>query len=263
MKKSINFKGAEVVYTDSGKGVVLFFLHGYLETMEIWYDFNQLLRDRYRIITMDIPGHGESKHWNEALHVDEIASSVLYIIDREKINRIYLIGHSLGGYITMAFAELYRERLKGYCLFHSTCFPDTEEKRINRDREIRIIKNGKKNQVINVNIARGFADDNLDRLRDQVERAKMIAHSCSDEGTIALLRAMKSRPDRSHILAKADLPVLLIGGMKDNYISAEDFEKLTRIAPHATVVKLENSGHMGFVEEPGKSHKAILSFTGG
>jgi len=262
MKKSIYFKGAEVVYTDSGEGVVLFFLHGYLETKEIWDDFIQLFSDHYRIITMDIPGHGESQHWNKALHVDDIASALLYIIDREKINSIYLIGHSLGGYITMAFSELYRERLKGYCLFHSTCFPDTEEKRMNRDREIRIIRQGKKNQVINVNITRGFADDNLDRLRDQVERAKTIAHSCSNEGTIALLRAMKSRPDRSHILAKADLPVLLIGGMKDNYISAEDFEKLIRIAPHATVVKLENTGHMGFVEEPGKSHEAVVSWIG-
>ncbi|MBN1131794.1 MAG: alpha/beta hydrolase [Bacteroidales bacterium] len=262
MKKSALFKGAKIVYNDTGKGDVLFFLHGYLETRRIWDEFFPLFRHHFRIITMDIPGHGESEFWGEELNMDDLASAVLYIIDREGINKIYLIGHSMGGYITMAFAELYRERLKGYCLFHSTCFADSGEKQKNRDREISLIQSGKKQHIINLNVPKGFADDNLERMKHQVDKAKELAQSCSDEGMIALLRGMKKRPDRSHVLSEADLPLLLIWGEKDNYISGEVFGALQRIAPHASVLTLKNSGHMGFMEEPGRCCEAVLTWMG-
>ena len=163
MKKTIAFKGAEIVYSDTGQGEVLFFLHGYLETKEIWEEFTTRFQKDYRVISLDIPGHGESHEWGSAHTMDDIASLILFILDKEGIKTIYLIGHSMGGYIVMAFADLYRERLKGYALFHSTCFADSEEKRLNRDREISLIKCDKKHHIINVNIPKAFADDNLEK----------------------------------------------------------------------------------------------------
>jgi pimeloyl-ACP methyl ester carboxylesterase len=260
MKKEIDFKGAEVVYTDAGKGDLLFFLHGYLETKEIWEDFTPHFQNNYRIITLDIPGHGESKHWGAEETMDDIASLIHFIIDKENIDRIFLIGHSMGGYVVMAFADLYRERLLGYCLFHSTCFADSEEKKLNRDREISLIKCGKKHQIINVNIPKAFADENLESQELQVDKLKNIALSCSDDGTIALLMGMKGRPDRSHVMARGDLPLLLIGGKKDNYIPEGVFGKLILIAPHATVLLLNDSGHMGFIEEPHIASEALSSW---
>ena len=262
MKKKIIYKGAETVYNDTGSGEVLFFLHGYLETKEIWSDFALLFEKKFRIITLDIPGHGASEVWGKVHTMDDIASLVLYIIDHEKIDKIYLIGHSMGGYITLAFAELYRERLKGYCLFHSTCFSDPDEKKLNREREISLVRCGKKNQIINVNIPKGFANENLGRLQEKVKKAKEIARSCEDDGIVALLNGMMERPDRTHVLARADLPVLLIGGLKDNYISGEGYKSLADKAPHATFVFLKKSGHMGFIEEPGPSEEAVLEWTG-
>lgn len=256
------YKGAEIVYLDTGVGEVLFLLHGYLENMEIWSEFIPLLEKKYRIIVLDIPGHGESGSWGNIHEMDDLASLVLYIINQEKIENIFLIGHSMGGYITMAFAELFRERLSGYVLFHSTCFADSEEKRLNRDREISLVKCGKKIQIINVNIPKGFAQDNLKRLKDPVARAKSIARSCDEDGIIALLNGMKLRPDRSHVLAMPDVPVLLIGGKKDNYIPTEAFMKMKEIAPHASVVLLEESGHMGFIEEPENSAEQIMDWAG-
>jgi len=168
-----------------------------------------------------------------------------------------LAGHSMGGYVVMAFADLYPSDLKGYCLFHSTCFADSEEKKKNRKREISLIHCRKKRQIINVNIPKGFASENVERLKREVEWAKEIALDNPDEGMIAILNGMMVRPDRTRVLQDPSLPLLLIGGMKDNYIPVEVFEQLAGFAPHATVVRLEHSGHMGFIEEPGKASEAI------
>ena len=152
----------------------------------------------------------------------------------------------------MAFTEIYPERLYGYSLFHSTCFGDSEEKRKNREREISLILCGKKRQIINVNIPKSFADTNLERMEDEVRMAKRIAMNNSDEGIVALLNGMKDRPDRTPVLQNTNIPLLLIGGMKDNYIPVDLFDKLAGLAPHAKILRLENSGHMGFLEEPDK-----------
>jgi pimeloyl-ACP methyl ester carboxylesterase len=149
--------------------------------------------------------------------------------------------------------------LKGYCLFHSTCCADSEEKKKNRKREISLIHCRKKRQIINVNIPKGFANDNVDRLKEEVERARNIALGNPDEGIIAILNGMMQRPDRTRVLQDSSLDLLLIGGMKDNYIPVEVFEKLVGLASHASVLRLEESGHMGFIEEPEKSAEAILA----
>lgn len=262
MKKKVVFKGAEAVYQDTGVGDVLFLLHGYLENRDIWSEFIPLLKPKFRIIALDIPGHGESGKWGNKHAMDDLASLVMFIINHEKIEKIFLAGHSMGGYITMAFAELYRERLKGYILFHSTCFADSEEKRLNREREISLVKCGKKNQIINVNIPKGFASDNVKRLKASITWAKSIARDCDEDGIIALLNGIKERTDRSHVLAMPDVPVLLIGGKKDNYIAVEVFRKMSEIASHAAVVLLEDSGHMGFIEEPEISAEKIIVWAG-
>jgi len=166
----------------------------------------------------------------------------------------------MGGYVCMAFADLYPERLRGYSLVHSTPFADTEEKKENRDREISLILCGKKRQIVLVNIPKAFAAENLDRMSSQIEGLKQMALRSPDNGTIALLNGMKERPDRVAILQNPDLPLLLIGGMKDNYIPVEVFETLVSLAPHARALRLEHSGHMGFMEEPEHVVKAFVEF---
>lgn len=252
MQKQVIYRNSRVVYKYRGSGPTIMLLHGYLETGEIWESFARKLEAGFRVITMDIPGHGNSGIWGTTHTMDEIAGSVCSVLDAEGIEKVFLAGHSMGGYVAMAFTEIYPERLYGYSLFHSTCFGDSEEKRKNREREISLILCGKKRQIINVNIPKSFADTNLERMEDEVRMAKRIAMNNSDEGIVALLNGMKDRPDRTPVLQNTNIPLLLIGGMKDNYIPVDLFDKLAGLAPHAKILRLENSGHMGFLEEPDK-----------
>jgi len=258
MEKTITYHGQEVRYRDQGSGSCLVFLHGYLESGEIWNGFADMFSPNFRVIVPDLPGHGVSGTWGKVHTMEELAGAVRAILQEEKIDKILLVGHSMGGYVTMAFADLYPESLLGYVLFHSTCFADSEEKKRNRQREISLVLCGKKCQIINVNIPKGFANDNVERLRNEVERVRDIALDNPEEGIVAMLNGMMQRPDRTSVLQDSSLPLLLIGGMKDNYIPAEVFERLVGLAPHARVLRLNGSGHMGFIEEPELAAGAIF-----
>ncbi len=250
MEKRISYKGADVIYSDHGEGTCIVLLHGYLERGKIWQAFTNLFPKGFRFIVPDLPGHGASGSWGRVHTMDELASAVKAILEAEGIAKVFLAGHSMGGYVCMAFADLFPDRLLGYALVHSTPFADTEEKRENREREISLVLCGKKRQIVLVNIPKAFASENLDRMSTQVESLKQMALKSPDKGMIALLNGMKERPDRTDVLKNPDLPLLLIGGMKDNYIPVEVFKKLASLAPHARALHLEESGHMGFMEEP-------------
>lgn len=259
IKKTI-YKGVKLSYSDQGSGIPVLLVHGYLESARIWESFVPILSEKHRVICPDLPGHGLSGVWGNLHSMENLAEALIAILDLEQLDKVFLVGHSMGGYVTMAFADLFPERLYGYSLFHSTCFSDTVEKKQNREREISLVLCDKKNQIINVNIPKAFANDNVERLSEEVAKARSIALDCPDNGVVALLNGMKSRPDRSRVLQDPSIPLLLIGGERDNYIPSEVFEKLTRLAPHAMVSRLAESGHMGFVEEPGKAAAVISEF---
>lgn len=260
MKKSVKYKDSELVYSDQGEGKCIVLLHGYLERGEVWQTFTEQFPGDFRFIIPDLPGHGDSGSWGKVHTMDEIAAALLTMLEAEGIKKVFLAGHSMGGYVCMAFADLYPHKLSGYSLLHSTPFSDSEEKRENRDREISLVLCGKKRQVVLVNIPKAFATDNLDRMFSQVESLKQMALQCPDDGIIALLNGMKERPDRSTVLQNPDLPLLLIGGMKDNYIPTEVFDAVVSLAPHARVLRLEESGHMGFLEQPEELVNAFVEF---
>lgn len=257
MEKRIRYREIDLVYRDLGKGPCIVLLHGYLESGEIWNSFAALLGDAYRLIIPDLPGHGASGTWSNIHTMDELADALHTILEKEGIGNIFLAGHSMGAYVTLAFAALFPEKLQAYALIHSTPFADTQEKRMNRDREISLVRCGRKRQIVLLNIPKAFADSNIDRLDKEVEHAKQLALSSPDDGIVSLLNGMKERSDRTDVLTNQDLPVLLIGGMKDNYIPVEVFNRVVALAPHARVVRLQESGHMGFIEEPDRIVEAV------
>jgi pimeloyl-ACP methyl ester carboxylesterase len=155
----------------------------------------------------------------------------------------------MGGYLTLAILEKYPERLNSAVLLHSHCYSDSDEKKNNRSREIGLIKDGKKELIINTSIPNLYANENLETFTEQVIISKNIALQTGEDGIISGLNAMKSRPDRSIVLRNTDVPVLLVGGRKDNLIPYEMMEKMKAISPAIKLVCLEKSGHLGFIEE--------------
>jgi pimeloyl-ACP methyl ester carboxylesterase len=192
--------------------------------------------------------------------MDLLAEAVDEVLKNLAIDRAFLVGHSMGGYVVLAYLANYRSKVSGICLFHSTPFADTEEKKTNRDREIELIKQGKQEILFNTNVPKGFATDNLERFASKVEWAKKVASNCQPEGIIALLEGLKARPDRQALLKETTKPILFILGKKDNYISYDLMYGVAQRSQRSEILTLENSGHMGFLEEPGLCIDAFKSF---
>jgi pimeloyl-ACP methyl ester carboxylesterase len=260
MISTVEYKDTFIRYSDDGYGEPVVLLHGYLESIEIWDGFAETLAEDYRVICVDLPGHGRSGVYSEIDSMAIMADAVKHVLDALGIGRTVIIGHSMGGYATLAFEDYYPEVTIGIGLFHSHALQDPEDKKLNRDREIELVKAGKKNQFISINIPNAFASDNHEALADKINWAKEIALSTKDEGIILALEGMKARPDRTDVLASSTDPVLIIAGKKDNYIPFEVYEKHFKLAPDTEVVVLENSGHMGFVEEKELALSAIQKF---
>ena len=235
-------------------------LHGYLESMLVWEDFVPLLYKKARVITLDLPGHGISQVMGECHSMEFLADTVKEMLDSLGVERCTLVGHSMGGYVALAFCQKYPERLDGVVLLSSTPNADSEEKRANREREIKLIKSGKKELLTHTAPQAGFAADNRRAMKDYIEDLVEIIHITEDEGIIALLNGMIARCDQNEMLQKSPVRQLFILGRKDEYITQSVAEAMVEAHPQAKVVWLENSGHMGFIEEPEACAEALLEF---
>jgi pimeloyl-ACP methyl ester carboxylesterase len=247
--QKIAFHSTFIRYACQGSGLPVVLLHGYLESLEIWDSFAEELSKNNLVITIDLPGHGQSGIIDGKVTVEIMAEAVVHVLDQLKIEKIVIIGHSMGGYAVLTFAELWPERLLGLGLFHSISWADAPEKKEARDHEIELVKLGKKQLICNINVPKSFANDNLETFSFQIDRAKEIAIKNSDDGIIAVLNAMKARKDRTAILQNSSVPVFFAIGGKDNYIPVEKILALTLLPERKHVAIFENSGHMAFIEE--------------
>lgn len=245
---------------DSGSGEPIVLLHGYLESSEVWNSFATELGSEFRIISIDLPGHGLSDVYGELHSMEFMADAIKELIDYLGLNKVFMTGHSLGGYVTLAFLGLYSERLTGYCLFHSQPFADPPEAIEKRKREIDIVKMGKKNLMYPDNVIRMFAPTNLEKFAIELETSKDIASHIPGEGIIAVLNGMMSRPSRLSLMEEGKVPCLWILGTMDSYIPCELIQAKVKLPLNATVVVLTGSGHMGFVEEEELSVKIVSEF---
>ena len=246
---------------DSEKGdrtVVL--LHGYLENMLVWEEFIPLIYKDVRVVVLDIPGHGISEVKGEVHTMDYLADVVAGALDALQIEKAYIVGHSMGGYVALSVCERHPNRVAGVVLLHSTPNADSEEKRKNREREISLVKSGKKELLAKSAPEAGFAVDNRRRCQPYIEDLAEMVHLAEDEGIVALLGGMIARKDQNEMLRNMQVPQLFILGRKDGYIVPEVAEAMVAAHPQAAVAWMENSGHMSFIEEPEACASALLDF---
>ncbi len=254
------FCDGKISYTDRGKGRVIILLHGYLETSDIWRSFSEKLAADFRVIAVDLPGHGLSDIFGKEHPMEFMAEAIRELLEYLGIRKAFITGHSLGGYVTLAFLELFPEYLSGYCLFHSHPLADSPETIKNRHREIKLVQKGMKDHMYPANVTKMFATSNIEKFSEAIQRSKEISSSISGEGIIAVLKGMIARPSRLEFMEKGIVPCLWILGRMDNYIPCEAIIEKVNLPPNATLIILENSGHIGFVEEEEKSVALISEF---
>lgn len=255
--------GRKIWYTDTGKGLPVILIHGYLESSEIWNDFSDILSKDFRVIAIDLPGHGRSEVYSETHTMEMIADIIRELIEKLNLQKVAMVGHSLGGYVTLAFLDLYPMYLSGYCLFHSHPLADTPEILEKRKKDIATVMAGKKDLIYPDSVERMYAPVNLDKLKDEVKNSKKIASVIPGNGIIAILNGMMKRPSRVNIMEEGRVPCLWILGTMDNYIPYGAIQEKVRLPANTSIVTLKHSGHMGFVEDEEASASALKEFLKG
>lgn len=249
----------KIAYTDEGKGKVIVLLHGFLESKEIWEHFIQKLSKHHRVIAIDLPGHGKTDKFYKKHSMEMMARVVKSILDKLEIKKCIVAGHSMGGYVTLAFAELFPKSLKGFALINSTSYEDSIEKKADRLRAIELIKKDRLNYISDL-INKLFAHENLKKFHDEIEKCKAIARHTLKDGAIAALHGMRERKDRTSALMDANCPVFFVYGIKDIVIPFEKNVPLS-LLPHKHKVSItEASGHMTFIEDADTTYKRFREF---
>jgi pimeloyl-ACP methyl ester carboxylesterase len=260
MKDFLTHEGHRICYCRQGNGPAILLLHGFLESMDIWDDFAAELSTEFTVLRMDLPGHGKSDNFAEIHSMDLMASCAKAVLDHLDIRKCLLAGHSMGGYVSLTFAENYPGIVKGIILFHSQAAPDSSEAYENRQRTITIVKNNRSG-FIRQFIPELFDPRNIERFAPRIKNLIIIASEVNDAGIIAALEGMKERKGWLGFLASTDLPVLFIIGRQDSRIPYHLVIAQTVIPAHSEVLLLENVGHMGFIEAPEITLQAVRHFS--
>jgi 3-oxoadipate enol-lactonase len=252
--------GNTISYRDQGQGDILVLLHGYCGNSEYWDMVVPLLSDHYRCITPDLRGHGGSDAPLGAYTIEQMADDVLDLLNILELPKVTLLGHSLGGYITLSFAERHASRLNGFGLIHSTAFPDSDETKEKRLQTVSSIQKDGITSLIDNMIPGLFAPDHIDSNPEWINTAKEIGYRTPPQGASGVAMAMRERPDRRDVLSTTDLPVLLVAGEKDGIIPPERTFTVDR--PNVVQVTIAGVGHMSMLEAPDQLAEHILSYLG-
>ncbi|TQR12556.1 alpha/beta hydrolase [Psychrobacillus lasiicapitis] len=254
----IQINQVDVAYREEGKGEPILLVHGFCGSSDYWRNLIHELAQTYRVIALDLPGHGDSSVQENINEIDQYATFIRDFLDELKIDQVTMFGHSLGGYITLAFAEMYSDRLKGFSLIHSTAFPDSEEAKKGRDASADKIETEGMEGFIEGLVPKLFSPKHLDRHHKEITEVKNIGYSTSPAGAKSALIAMKNRIDRRKVIQTTNLPVLLIAGEEDQLIPPD--KVFTAKGQHIKQILLKNVGHMSMYEAPEELIQEIMGF---
>lgn len=226
----------------------LILLHGFMENLMIWDDMIPILSKDFTLVKIDLPGHGLSKIYDEIHPMELMAEEVKKVTDHLKLKNFHLLGHSMGGYTSLAFAEKFPEVLKSLTLFFSTYFADDEEKKEQRRKSFRIIKESYPNYV-RAGIPNLFSNNEKDILEGKINLAKEIALSTKTDGVLAAVKGMIERTDKTEVIENFEGKILVIAGKHDNAVNTE---KTIKNLPDKTNIKsyILDCGHNGHWEKP-------------
>lgn len=256
----IQYKNITIDYTATGKGTAVVVLHGFLENQTMWQYLAPVLATKYRVITIDLLGHGNTDCLGYVHTMEDQADMVHHVLHELKIRKSVLIGHSMGGYVALAFAELYPDNVKGLVLLNSTSRADSDERKLNRDRAIAAVKQNY-TAFVRMSIANLFSEDNREKLAETIENVKLEALKTPLQGIVAALEGMKIRNDREVLLHFGPYPIALILGKKDGVLPYDD--NVTQVENTRVQLTTFPDGHMSHLENQKALEKTIVSFLKG
>ncbi|MGE5425036.1 MAG: alpha/beta fold hydrolase [Syntrophothermus sp.] len=257
--KHISINNKKIFFTDDGHGEVLVLLHGFTESMDIWKRFGKKLSRNFRVITIDLPGHGASDVLSPVHSMELLADVVKGVLKNQGIRKCTMIGHSMGGYVTLAFAARYPSMLKKLGLFHSHPFPDTPEEKKNRERAVSVIDQNKSSYLMNF-IPDLFAEENRKIFHEEILVLIEKANQMTREGVVASQLGMKDRVDQCDLLRNLNIPVMLIIGLKDTRFPHERLTEMITLAKRTHCLILRDAGHMGYLEDEKSTMDFVENF---
>jgi pimeloyl-ACP methyl ester carboxylesterase len=261
MERLVDLENGRMYYNDLGSGFPVVLLHGFAEDHIVWNEQVEFLQQHCRLIVPDLPGSGQSDRlMKEEVSMEDYARAVDLLLQVEKIDRCGLFGHSMGGYITLAFAELFPDKLAGFGLVHSTAFADSEEKRNTREKGIKLIEEYGGYNFLKTSLPGLFTDlykqQHPERVSELVERGKLFRN----EALVQYYTAMMNRPDRTDVLQKSTVPVLFIIGSDDTAAPEADLLQQVHLAAVSDIHIVQDVGHMGMWEKASEVNGYLLDF---
>ncbi|UNK17792.1 alpha/beta hydrolase [Paenibacillus sp. N3/727] len=255
--EKVKCNGNTICYLEQGHGEPVILLHGYCGSSSYWEQVLPYLNG-YRVIVPDLRGHGRSDAPVGPYTIEQMADDVLLLMDELDIQKSTLLGHSLGGYITLSFVQRYTSRLNACGLIHSTGYPDSDEAKEKRVKAVSVIQGEGITNFVDGLIPGLFAPEMENRKPECIQKAKEIGYLTPPQGAIGAALAMRERPDRRDVLSSTTLPVLLVAGEKDGLIPSE--RVFTTDHSNVTQSVIKEAGHMSMMEEPEELGKVIHSF---
>ncbi|MDD3737851.1 MAG: alpha/beta hydrolase [Lentimicrobiaceae bacterium] len=259
MTKTITYKEKTISYNVEGTGNCIILLHGFMGTKKIWNDFISKLKSDFLVIAPDLPGHGESQLVDTISSMELIADIVKQIVEAENVKQFVICGHSMGGYAALQVAKQMPEAVIGLVLFHSSATSDTERQTENRRRMINIVEANREGFILDF-IPNLFDKKHVDKYTEQINSAKQEALKMSKEAVIASIAGIRDRKDSLDLLLLAEMPILFIIGKQDARMSYDRLFAQAILPSHSEILLLEDVGHMGYIEAPEVTFKAIKHF---
>ncbi|MCK5781352.1 MAG: alpha/beta hydrolase [Flavobacteriales bacterium] len=256
--KFLKYKNTRIRYRDTGKGRVVVLIHGFLERLEMWEYFSDEISRYNRVISVDLLGHGLTDSIGYVHTMEQMAQYVRAVLKHLRIRKFVLVGHSMGGYVALALAEVLPDNIKGLCLFHSTSRPDSTEKQKNRDRAIKLVKKDSQS-FIRTAIPMLFMAESRELFSKEVDETKKLALTMSVQGVVAALEGMKIREDKEVLLHFTPFPKLMVIGKYDTALNYNDLIDQSLNADNMTVSEFP-IGHMGHIEAKDETLKVVKTF---
>jgi pimeloyl-ACP methyl ester carboxylesterase len=249
--KKITINGIELAYARHGKGTPLVLLHGYPLDHHLWDEVVPLLKDTFDLIIPDLRGFGESTTTDAPYTMDDFASDVAGLLDQLGIEKAAIAGHSMGGYVALAFARLYPERVSAFALVSSQVLADPPDRKEGRYKSAADVAEKGIGGVVETMTSKFTSNPQWQAFaRKNMEAQQPAAY-------IGALKAMAERVDATPLLSTMKYPVVLIHGDADGLIPIERAREVKALLPEAHLVEISGAGHIPMCEAPNETAQAL------